>query len=129
MGLAEIMTEMGEVLGGIDGLRVYDYPSDSIQTPAVILDLPDTDYDRVVGETYIFALWLFISKANDRAAAKEVLQYLDPTDYHGIVTTLEADKTLGGLCDTLAVTEARPQIATVGALAFLAVLYKVEVYT
>ena len=129
MGLAEIMTVIGATLEGIDGLHVYDYPSDSVQTPAAVLDIPETDYDRVVGETYVFSLWLFIARANDRAAAKEILQYIDPTANNAIVTILEADKTLGGQCDTLAVTEARPQIATVGAVAFLAVEYKVEVYT
>lgn len=129
MGLAEIMGSIGTALEGIEGLHVYDYPSDSVQTPAAVLDIPDTDYDRVVGETYVFSLWLFIARANDRAAAKELLPYIDPTTDNAIVSVLEADKTLGGDCDTLAVTEARPQIATVGAVAFLAVEYKVEVYT
>lgn len=129
MPLTEIMAAAGTALSAIEGLRVYSYPPDTVQSPAVVIDLPEVEYDRVAGETYRFPVWLFIGKASDRIAAKETLDYIDQTKAGSIISALEADRTLAGNCQTLAVTHAQPQIATVAGTVYLAVLFQLEVFT
>jgi hypothetical protein len=50
VNLDEVMAQVGSRLDTIDGLRVYDYPAESIQPPAAVVTWPeDITYDVAYG--------------------------------------------------------------------------------
>lgn len=130
--LEGVQTGLADALRTIAGLRVYDFPSDRVEPPAAVLSLPETPYDVTLGgrsDELTFPLWVLVAKADDKAAYKEMIQYLEPEGTKSIRAVVEADRTLGGACDTVAVVNARPLFATVGGTEFLAVEFTLEVYT
>jgi len=130
--LESIMSGLGDQLRAVMGLRVYDFPSKHVEPPAAVLSLPETPYDVTLGgraDEWTFPLWLLVSKADDKAAYKEMVPYLEAEGERSIRAAIEADRTLGGSCDTCAVVNARPQFASVGGVEFLAVEFTVEVFT
>lgn len=132
MGLLEVMTNLGTQLQTVGGFRVYDFPSSRVEPPAAVLSLPETPYDVTLGGDsceWIFPLWVLVSKADDRTSYQEMIPYLEEEGPRSIRAVIEADRTLGGACDTVAVVRARPQFAYVGGTEFLAVEFTLEVYT
>lgn len=129
MALATIMANLAAALLPISGLRVYPYPSDSVEAPAVALGLPDVGDLTFKGGSYVFMMpvWLFVSKASDRMAASEIVQYIDPRSIRSIQAAIELYRTLGGACDSVSVTSVTPQIASVAGTEYLAVEYTLEV--
>lgn len=131
MSLYDVMQGLATALKEVAGLRVYDFPSDRVETPAAVLSLPETPYDVTLGgrsDEWTFPLWVLVAKADDKAAYGEMVSYLDAEGDHSIRAMIEADPTLGGACDTAQVIRARPLFATVAGTEFLAVEFTVEVY-
>jgi hypothetical protein len=129
--LAGVQTGLADALRNIAGLRVYDFPSDRVETPAAVLSLPETPYDVTLGgrsDEWTFPLWVLVAKADDRAAYAEMVDYLEAEGPKSIRAIVEADTTLGGACDTVSVITARPLFATVAGTEFLAIEFTVEVY-
>lgn len=130
--LREVQTGVAEALRSIEGLRVYDFPSDRIEPPAAVLSLPETPYDVTLGgrfDEWTFPLWILVAKADDRAAYGEMVDYLEAEGDRSIRAAIEADRTLGGACDTAAIIRTRPLFATVAGTEFLAAEFTLEVYT
>lgn len=127
-----VLMGLADALRTIAGLRVYDFPSDRIEPPAAVLSLPETPYDITLGgrsDEWIFPLWLLVAKADDKSSYKEMTSYLEAEGPKSIRAVVEADRKLGGACDTVAITKARPLFATVAGTEFLAVEFTLEVYT
>lgn len=130
--LENVQAGLADALRNIVGLRVYDFPSDRVETPAAVLSLPETGYDVTLGgrsDRWQFPLWVLVAKADDKAAYGEMVEYLEAEGPRSIRAMIEADRTLGGACDTSAVLAARPLFATVAGTEFLAVEFTLEVYT
>jgi hypothetical protein len=130
--LESVQAGLADALRTIVGLRVYDFPSDRIEPPAAVLSLPETPYDVTFGgrtDEWTFPLWVLVAKADDKASYGEMLGYLEAEGSKSIRAAIEADRTLGGACDTCAVTRARPLFATVAGTEFLAVEFTLEVYS
>ena len=130
--LENVQAGLADALRNIVGLRVYDFPSDRVETPAAVLSLPETPYDVTLGgrsDEWAFPLWVLVAKADDKAAYTEMRGYLEAEGAKSIRAMVEADRTLGGACDTAAVTLARPMFATVAGTEFLAIEFTLEVYT
>lgn len=129
--LRNVQTGLSGALGTILGLRVYDFPSDRVEPPAAVLSLPETPYDVTFGgrsDEWTFPLWILVAKADDKASYGEMVDYLEADGPKSIRAVIEADRTLGGACDTVAVIRARPLFATVAGTEFLAVEFTLEVY-
>lgn len=130
--LRDLRTAIAAKLDTIVGLRVYDFPSDRIEPPAAVLSLPETPYDVTFGgrsDEWNFPLWILVAKADDKAAYGEMVDYLEAEGSKSVRAILEADRTLGGACDTIAVVGAKPMFATIAGTEFLAVEFDLEVYT
>lgn len=130
--LANVQAGLADALRTIVGLRVYDFPSDRIEPPAAVLSLPETPYDVTLdgrSDEWTFPLWVLVAKANDKSAYGEMVEYLEAEGAKSIRAAIEADRTLGGACDTAAIVRARPLFATVAGTEFLAVEFTLEVYT
>jgi hypothetical protein len=128
--LPNIVAGLGGALRTIAGLRVYNYPPNSVESPAAVISIPETPYDLTTSESgfqWTFNVWVFVGKADDRTAAAKILTYLDSTGISSIRAAIEADRTLGGSCDSVSVLSADPQIASVAGTEYLAIQYIVEV--
>lgn len=131
MSLADIMTGLGNALATISGLRVYPFPADRIETPAAILNLPETPYDVTLSsraDEWTLPTWVLVAKADDKAAFSEMVGYLDAEGIKSVRGAVDADYTLGGACDTAQVTHAKPMYITVAGTEYLAVEFTVEVF-
>lgn len=130
--LRDLMTAIGDVMRAMDGLNVYDFPPDRIEPPAAVLSMPETGYDVTLGgrnDQWTFPLWILIGKADDKAGHSEMLDYLEAEGDRSVRAALEADRTLNGACDTLAIILAQPMYATIAGTEYLAIQFTLEVYT
>ena len=130
--LAGMRAGITEALQAIDKLRVHDFPSNRIEPPAAVLSLPETPYDVTLGgrtDNWEFPLWVLVAKADDKSSYGEMNDYMEASGSRSILAAIEADRTLGGACDTVAVTRARPMFATVAGTEFLAVEFTLEAFT
>lgn len=130
--LRDVQTGLSNALQNIAGLRVYDFPSDRVEPPAAVISLPETPYDVTLGgrsDEWTFPLWVLVAKADDKASYGEMADYLEAEGPKSIRATIEANRSLGGACDTAAVVRARPLFATIAGTEFLAVEFTLEVYT
>lgn len=127
--IENVLAGLKLALAEIDGLRVYDFPADRVEPPAVVMALPPVSHVTFGDGAFDFRvpMWLLIAKANDRASTKELIPYLDPRNERSIRAAIAADRTLGGACDSVAVVEAEPQMATLAGTEYLAVEFTLEV--
>jgi hypothetical protein len=128
LDLADVMAAMGTALAEIDGLRVSDYPADSVAPPHAIVSLPETvEYDTVAGrgaDRVVIPVLVVVGKVSERAARTTLARYVSGAGEWSIKTALEA-ATVG---QTARVTNARIDVVTIGAVDYLGASFDVEVY-
>lgn len=130
MILTDVADGIEAAIDAIPGLRILPYLAEKIEPPGCLIGYPDQTYDIDFGDddTWIIPIWVFVSRVSDRMARKEVSAYISRTGNKSIKTALEADKTLGGACDTLAVKRAQAKITTIGGTELLAIEFTLEVF-
>jgi hypothetical protein len=130
MALADILTGL-KVAAETVVDRVYAFPSDRIEAPAIVLPHPSSDYEIVLSSgnsfEWTFSLWLFIAKADDRGGSAEFLPYLEPIGPQSIRQAILADRTLGGACDSVSVLSVRPVVATVAGTDYFAAEFTLHI--
>lgn len=129
MNIDDIMAGLATAIRAIDGLNVHDFPAARVEPPAVVMELPTIEQIAFQDGAFSvdLAVWLLISKADDRASAKELLPYIAPVGERSIKAAIEADRTLGGVCDSVSVLAIEPTNATLAGTEFLAAQFTVEV--
>lgn len=88
LNLNTAMDTLGAVLGGVTGLRVYDYEASSGAVPAAMVLWPDElTYDNTKGrgtDRAVFPILVMVGKVSDRAARDRLAGFCDGT---GLATT------------------------------------------
>lgn len=128
MNLDDVMEEIGQVLDGIDGLRVYPYPADMVTPPAAVLSYPEVTYDETMRrgmDRYSHPLWILVGKVSDRGAKKVIAPYLDGAGSSSIKATLEAHTWQS--CDSVRVQTAIPDVVTIAAVDYLAYQFTLDI--
>lgn len=133
LDLNTVMDAIGARLVGVTGLRVYDYAADAANPPAAIVSLPETvEYDVVAGrgaDRVVIPVTVLVGKVSDRAARDNLSQYVAGTGAQSIKSAVEGtDPTLGGVCHSVRVTDARVDVVTIQAVDYLGASFNVEVY-
>lgn len=93
----------------IDGLRAYDRPADITAPPAAFVLLETVDYQNAfaLGDPRLtFTVTVVVARTSDRAAYDRLSDFLAPTGAKSIRAAIEADRSLGGVCQTLIVQTA-----------------------
>lgn len=131
LDLAAVMDAMGTALATIPGLRVFDYPSDTVNPPQAIVSLPsDVEYDVVAGrgaDRAVIPVMILVGKVSDRTARDLMAQYISGVGINSVKAALDGD--LGGAAQSVRVTLAMPpDVVTVGAVEYLGTSFEVEVY-
>lgn len=131
LDLNAAMDALGARLGTIVGLRVYDYPPDSIAAPAGVIAYPEAvEYDltyRGGADRATFPVHVLTGKVSDRASRDVIGAYAGRDGASSIKTALEDEPTLGGAVDSLRVQRAVFTTMTIAAVDYLVATFDVEV--
>ena len=94
---------LGALLDSISGLRVLDYPSDSInEFPAAVVLFESRDATQTLGgSTFVgrVRVVLLVSSADTLQAYDTLDSYMDPVGAGSIEAVVDADNTWGGKVD------------------------------
>lgn len=118
-------------LDTISGLRCFDYVPDSLAPPAAVVEPLEITYHEAMqnGLTYYRAFILIIvGRMADRSSQDRLDAYLTTTGATSVKAALEADRTLGGACSTLAVTAALPRQVVVSGVEMTGYRFEVDIY-
>jgi hypothetical protein len=93
----------------IDGLRAYDRPADISAAPAAFTLLEAVDFQNAfaLGDPRMeITVTVIVARTSDRAAYERMSEYVAPTGSRSVRAAIEADRSLGGVCQTLIVQRA-----------------------
>jgi len=117
----------------ISGLRAFDYQPDQVNPPFAFPTLDAITYHQTGmgtgGVVMNFTVTLIVNRAVERTAQDQLDQYMSWDGAQSLRAAIEADRTLGGVCDDLIVTNAE-NLTNIDAndTLYLAVDFKVTVY-
>lgn len=133
--LDAVMEGIGVRLETIAGLRVFDYPADTVAPPAAVVGLPTViPYDNTKGrgsDRATIPVFVVVGPSDSRVARSALSPYVAGAGAQSIKAAIEADRTLGGACATLAVAPARTDGSgiTVNGVRYTGAIFDVEVWT
>lgn len=111
--------------------RVYEWPSDQVSPPCAVVGYPrdeDIEFDVTYGrgsDRAVFPIYLMVGRVSERAARDRLSTLL--TGATGLKDHLDGN--LGGAVQTARLKTVRIEEVTVGAVAYLAAVADLEVYT
>jgi hypothetical protein len=106
-----VMDEIAAKLGAISGLRAFGYPVAKLPLPGAVVGLPDgITFDETYGrgsDALTFPAWVMVARTDDRAAAVELLPYLNGSGAKSVKAAVDSTTTnTYTACDTVTVTTA-----------------------
>ncbi len=132
MALSDIRAAMGTALSAVPNLRVRELIPALVTPPMAVVSPSSIEYDLNAKNgvsRYLFTVTVFVVKADDRAAQLRVDPFVAPTGTGSVKAALEADRTLGGVVNTLRVTDVNNySSADANDVLYLAVDFQVEVF-
>lgn len=91
----------------ISGLRAFDYQPDQVNPPFAFPTLDSIVYHQTGmgtgGVVMNFTITLIVTRASERSAQDALDQYMAWDGSKSVRAAIEADRTLGGVCDDLIV--------------------------
>ena len=119
-------------LGTISGLRTTTETPDTISPPISIINVGSVNYDRAFQrglDEYNFVITVIVGRVGERSAQRLLDSYVSPVGASSVKLAIELDRTLGGICDSLRVTDMRNYGSLViGEITYLAAEFNVVVY-
>jgi hypothetical protein len=119
-------------LGTISGLRTTTETPDTISPPLSIINVGSVNYDRAFQrglDEYNFVITVIVGRVGERSAQRLLDSYVSPIGASSVKLAIELDRTLGGICDSLRVTDMRNYGSLViGEITYLAAEFNVVVY-
>jgi len=119
-------------LATISGLRTSGDVPDNPNPPIAVVFLESVQYDEAFRDgltTMIFKVMVIVSRADDRTAQRKLNQYISPDGDRSVKSAVESDRSLGGLVQTLRLTDMTSLGSTiVSEQEYMAVEFSVAVY-
>lgn len=128
---SKVREGLATALQGIANLRVFDYVPDSLAPPAAVIEPVEVTWDQAMqrGLDYYKAYVLVIvGRVDERTASNRLDAYLNGSGASSVKTALEQDRTLGGACSSLEVTDALPRSVVVSGVEMLAYRFGMDIY-
>jgi hypothetical protein len=130
--ITDIRAGLATRLGTIPGLRTTTEQPDTITPPVAIVNVQNVLFDKTFGrglDEYNFVVTLIVGRVGERSAQRLLDSYVSSTGSSSVKLAVELDKTLGGKCDSLRVSEMRNYGSIViGEVTYLAAEFNVVVY-
>lgn len=131
MNPTAVRAGLATALDTITGLRCFDNVPDSLAPPAAVVEPVEVNFDYAMQrglDNYKAFVLVIVGRMSERSASDRLDAYLAPSGAGSVKAALEADKTLGGACSSLQVTDANPRTVTVSGVEMLAYRFGVEIY-
>lgn len=130
--ITDLRAGLATRLGTISGLRTTTETPDTISPPVAIVNVANVNYDRSFQrglDEYNFVVTVIVGRVGERSAQRLLDSYVSSTGASSVKLAIELDKTLGGKCDSLRVSDMRNYGSLViGEITYLAAEFNVVVY-
>jgi hypothetical protein len=131
MNPTAVRAGLATALDTIAGLRVFDHVPDSLAPPAAVIEPVEVVFDEAMVrglDLYRAFVLVIVGRMSERSASDRLDAYLAGSGGSSVKAAIEADKTLGGACDTLQVIDANPRTVTVSGVEMLSYRFGVDIY-
>jgi hypothetical protein len=131
MNPTAVRAGLATALDTIAGLRVFDHVPDSLAPPAAVIEPVEVVFDEAMVrglDLYRAFVLVIVGRMSERSASDRLDAYLAGSGASSVKAAIEADKTLGGACDTLQVIDANPRTVTVSGVEMLSYRFGVDIY-
>jgi len=131
--ISQVKEGLKNAINSVAGLRAFDYQPDQVNPPFAWPTLDTITYHQTGmaagGVVMNFTVTLVVNRASERTAQEQLDDYMSWDGKKSLRKAIEADRTLGGVCDDLIVTNAE-NLTNIDAndTLYLAVDFKVTVY-
>jgi hypothetical protein len=108
--ITSLRTGLATNLATISGLRTTTETPDTISPPVAIINVANVNFDKTFArglDEYNFVITCVVGRVGERTAQRLLDSYVSSTGASSVKLAIESDKTLGGNCDTLRVTDMR----------------------
>jgi hypothetical protein len=130
--ITDLRAGLATRLGTISGLRTTTETPDTISPPIAIVNVSNVNYDRTFQrglDEYNFVITVIVGRVGERSAQRLLDSYVSTTGASSVKLAIELDRTLGGKCDSLRVTDMRNYGSIViGEITYLAAEFNVVVF-
>jgi hypothetical protein len=130
--ITDIRAGLATALAAVPGLRTTTETPDTISPPVSIINVGNVNYDTAGSrglDEYNFILTVIVGRVGERSAQRLLDSYVTPAGASSVKLAIELDRTLGGKCDSLRVTDMRNYGSLViGEITYLAAEFNVVVY-
>jgi hypothetical protein len=130
--ITDLRAGLATRLGTISGLRTTTETPDTISPPIAIVNVANVNYDRTFQrglDEYNFVITVIVGRVGERSAQRLLDSYVSTTGSSSVKLAIELDRTLGGKCDSLRVTDMRNYGSLViGEITYLAAEFNVVVF-
>lgn len=128
----QVATGLATALGTISGLRTYAYQPEQLNPPFAYPTLDRVQYHRAFAGGDVVMDWtitVIVGRYTDRTAHSLLDSYLSYSGASSVRAAIEADRTLGGVCQTLILSDgASISALTQGDADFLAITAECKVH-
>jgi hypothetical protein len=131
MNPTAVRAGLATALDTIAGLRVFDHVPDSLAPPAAVIEPVEVVFDEAMVrglDKYRAFVLVIVGRMSERSASDRLDAYLAGSGASSVKAAIEANKTLGGACDTLQVIDANPRTVTVSGVEMLSYRFGVDIY-
>lgn len=130
--VSSVATGLATALGTVTGLRTYNYQPEQLNPPIAYPVLNSINYHRAMQGGDVVMDWtvsIIVGRYTDRTAVALLDDFLSFSGSKSIRAAIEADRTLGGVCQTLIVGSAADISSLSSADAeFLQIQFSVQVH-
>lgn len=130
--VSSVATGLATALGTVTGLRTYNYQPEQLNPPIAYPVLNTINYHRAYQGGDVVMDWtisIIVGRYIDRTAVALLDEFLSYSGSKSIRAAIEADPTLGGVCQTLIVGSAADISSLSAADAeFLQIQFSVQVH-
>lgn len=130
--ITDIRAALATAIARVSGLRTTTETPDTISPPIAIINVGNVNYDTAGSrglDEYNFVLTVIVGRVGERSAQRLLDSYVTPAGASSVKLAIELDRTLGGKCDSLRVTDMRNYGSLViGEITYLAAEFNVVVY-
>jgi hypothetical protein len=130
--ITDLRAGLATQLGTISGLRTTTETPDTISPPIAIVNVANVNYDRTFQrglDEYNFVITVIVGRVGERSAQRLLDSYVSTAGTSSVKLAIELDRTLGGKCDSLRVTDMRNYGSLViGEITYLAAEFNVVVF-
>lgn len=102
--ISQINAAIAARLATINGLRVFDYQPDNAYPPYAYPSVSNVEYHKAMAggmQTYTYTITVITGRVDERSGQDELDAYASYDGAKSIRAAIEADRTLGGVVDTL----------------------------